>query len=418
MRSQLRRLWGTYPPQFWLMFLGMLVSTVGSSMVWPFLMSFVTRLLDVPLTTAASLMTINSVVALASAFVAGPVIDRFGRKWMMVVSLLGMGLVYTFYTQANSYAFIALLMAGTGFFNPLYRVGADAMMADLIPPEQRPSGYALLRMANNLGIAVGPMIGGYVAVRSYDIAFLGAAVGFSIFAVLIAIFARETLASRIKQVGPPAAAAPAPTPPKANEREPLGGYLKVLADREFLSFIVAFTLTQCCAALIWVLLNVHMLQNFAIPESQYGSIAMTNALMVVIFQALVTAQTRKRPPLPVMAAGSLLYALAVISIAFGTGFWGFWLSMVIMTTGELMLMPTSTTYTANLAPAHMRGRYMSVYSLTWGIAQGIAPLGGGFLADNLGPSAPWIGGGVVGMLAVAAFVIMAGRRRKIQPEAA
>ena len=397
------------------MFLGMLVSTVGSSMVWPFLMSFVTRLLDVPLTTAASLMTINSVVALASAFVAGPVIDRFGRKWMMVVSLLGMGLVYTFYTQANSYAFIALLMAGTGFFNPLYRVGADAMMADLIPPEQRPSGYALLRMANNLGIAVGPMIGGYVAVRSYDIAFLGAATGFSIFAVLIAIFARETLASRIKQAGPPA---PAPEPPKTNEREPLGGYLKVLADREFLSFIVAFTLTQCCAALIWVLLNVHMLQNFAIPESQYGSIAMTNALMVVIFQALVTAQTRKRPPLPVMAAGSLLYALAVISIAFGTGFWGFWLSMVIMTTGELMLMPTSTTYTANLAPAHMRGRYMSVYSLTWGIAQGIAPLGGGFLADNLGPSAPWIGGGVVGMLAVAAFVIMAGRRRKIQPEAA
>lgn len=81
-------------------------------------------------------------------------------------------------------------------------------------------------------------------------------------------------------------------------------------------------------------------------------------------------------------------------------------------------MPTSTTYTADLAPAHMRGRYMSVYSLTWGIAQGIAPLAGGLLADQVSPSAPWLAGGAAGLLAVAAFVWMAGRGRKIQPEAA
>lgn len=408
MRLNLRAFRGQYPAQFWLMFWGMLISTIGSSMVWPFLMTFVTGLLDVPLSTAASLMTINSIVALVSAFLAGPVIDRLGRKWMMVVSLLGLSGAYLFYTQANSYAFVAALMAMTGLFNPLYRVGADAMMADLIPPEQRPDGYALLRMANNLGIAVGPTIGGFVAVSSYNIAFIGAAVGMSTYAVLIAVFARETLARRATPDGT-GAAAEAPSP----RRERLGGYLTVLSDRPFLSFIIAFTLTQFCAALIWVLLAVHAKTNYGVLENRYGTIAMTNALMVVFLQAFVTRYTRRYPHLPVLAVGSLFYAVAVTSVAFGTGFWAFWASMVIMTTGELMLMPTSTTYTANLAPPDMRGRYMSIYSLTWGVAQGIAPLTGGLLADHFGPSAPWLGGGVAGLAAVTAFMLLALREKRL-----
>jgi MFS family permease len=74
-------------------------------------------------------------------------------------------------------------------------------------------------------------------------------------------------------------------------------------------------------------------------------------------------------------------------------------------------MPTSTTYVANLAPTDMRGRYMSIYSLTWGVAQGIGPLAGGFLADTIGPAAPWLFGGVAGALAVSAFVALAMRAK-------
>ena len=84
-----------------------------------------------------------------------------------------------------------------------------------------------------------------------------------------------------------------------------------------------------------------------------------------------------------------------------------------------MLMPTSTTYTANLAPADMRGRYMSVYSLTWNVAYGIGPVMGGFLNDNVGPSATWVGGGIVGAVAVVMYLLLAAReKRRQQPAAA
>ena len=131
---------GAYPSQFWLMFWGMLVSTIGSSMVWPFLVVYVSGKLQLPLTTVASLITLSSTCGLISSLLGGPVIDRLGRKWVMVVSLLLNGCGYLLMSQAASFPAFALIMALNGTVNPLYRVAADAMMADLIPADAAPGG--------------------------------------------------------------------------------------------------------------------------------------------------------------------------------------------------------------------------------------------------------------------------------------
>jgi len=102
----------------------------------------------------------------------------------------------------------------------------------------------------------------------------------------------------------------------------------------------------------------------------------------------------------------VFYAVGVGSVALARGFWGFWMSMVIMTVGELILMPTSSTYAANLAPADMRGRYMSIYGLSWSAALGIAPVMGGFMSDTLGPVTTWYGGFVAGALSTAWFATL------------
>jgi MFS family permease len=176
-----------------------------------------------------------------------------------------------------------------------------------------------------------------------------------------------------------------------------------------LSFVAVFTLTQVVAAMMWVLLGVFAKQNYGVPESQYGLIPMTNALMVVFLQVFVTQITKRHAPLPVLAVGALFYAIGVGSVAWGQGFWAFWLSMVIMTIGELIQTPTATTLAANVAPADMRGRYMSIYGLTWGIGAGIGPVLGGFLNDRLGPQAIWLGALGIGLLGAALFFRMSRR---------
>ncbi len=393
MLNRLKTVRAEFPSQFWILFIGMFISTVGSSMIWPFLTLYVSKKLGLPLTQAASLVTINAVMGLIFSFIAGPITDRLGRKWVMVASLFVNGSMYVVMSHASSYAMFALCQAVMGAFNPLYRVGADAMMSDLIIPEKRSNAYSLLRTSNNLGVAIGPALGGFIASRSYTVAFYLAAVGLIFYSFLITFKAHETL--------PQEAAA------SLKGKQVFSGYGHIFNDREFMGFIVSFTFTNMLASLIWVLLPVYTNQNFHISESLYGWIPTTNAIMVVLFQYGVNKVTRNHKPLWVLAAGTAFYAIGTTAVAFFTGFWGFWLCMVITTIGELVVIPTATTFTANQAPTEMRGRYMSIYNLTSSLASATAPVLGGVLNDNVGPRMIWLGGGVIGVVSVLFFVSMA-----------
>ena len=395
-----------YPRQFWLLFVGMLISTIGSSMIWPFLMIYVTEKLGAPLSVATTLTTINAASGLASVFLVGHLVDRVGRKWAMVFSLLLNGVVYLLQGQADSYLGFALVMGLAGAVNPLYRVAADAMMADLLPKEKRIGGFALMRMSHNIGISIGPAIGGFINSSSYGLAFYIAAAGMIIYSLLMLFFSKETLPQREEL--------PAGTKQGVSS---IGGYGTLLKDRHFLSFVGLFTLVQFCAAMVWILLSVYAKHQYGVGENLYGWIPTTNALMVVLLQLGVTMFTRRFSALPVMALGALFYAAATGSVGLGQGFWAFWMSMVIMTIGELIIMPTASTYIANLAPSDMRGRYMSFFSLSWGVASGLAPLIGGNLGDVLGPQATWFGGALVGLIAVAGFVAMGFRKKAIRQPA-
>jgi MFS family permease len=383
-----------YPRQFWLLFWGLLISTVGASMIWPFLMVFVSKRLTLPLTAAASIMAFNSIAAVVFTFVAGPVTDKLGRKGVMVVSLLGNGLVYLLYLSASTYWHFVVAATLAGMFNPLFRVGADAMLADLIPEHNRIDAYSLLRLSNNLGVAIGPAIGGFLASSSYTIAFLCATTGMCTYGLLMLVLGKETIPSKTSNDG------------KLPVSRKFGGYPDIFRDRPYILFIINFTVIQICAAFVWILLSVYSNQQFGMPESQYGFLPTINGLMIVLMQLWITDQTRRRSTFSMMALGSAFYGVATLSIAFMNGFWGFMISMVIMTIGEMILMPTSSTFAANMAPEDMRGRYMSLYTLTWAISTGAGSILGGFLSDSLGPRSIWYGGGVIGVISVIGFVAL------------
>jgi len=140
-----------------------------------------------------------------------------------------------------------------------------------------------------------------------------------------------------------------------------------------------------------------------------------NALMVIFFQYAVTRITRRHPPLPVMAVGALLYAAGIGGMALSRAFPHFALSMAVMTLGELVIIPTSTTFAANLAPARLRARYMSFYNLGWGISHGFGPVVGGILNDAIAPVAIWWGG-MAWSLAGALMFLLIQRRSKARVE--
>ena len=389
--NRIRRLTAKYPRQFWLLFGGLLISSTGGSMVWPFLTILVRQRLGVPMTTVGLLLGLYSAAGLVATLLAGSLADRLGRKGVMLISLFGGAAAYLAMSQADSLSQWAILMVATGAMNPLFRVGSDAMVADLLPPDQRAGAYALLRMSNNLGVAIGPAAGGFIAAVSYDWAFVCAAAASITFGLLVLFFVAETLQL-------------ARTESDADASD--GGYGHLRRDAPFMAFCAISTVVVLPAAMMMVLLPVYAKEQYGVIESQYGFVMATNAAMVVLFQYPITRYSERLAPLPVMAAGALVYALGVGSVALGTSFPHFLLSMVIVSIGEMLVVPTGTTMAANLSPADMRGRYMGFYGLTWSVGIGIGPVIGGLLSDQVSPVAIWYGGLALGLVATGGYLLL------------
>ena len=400
MLTRLRSTFTAFPPQFWLIVFGFMFSSIGSSIIWPYQLIYISGKLDQPLAATATLISISSAIGMAVSFLGGSLADRFGRKPLMILAMALHGIGYLLMSRADSYLAFLLPMSIMGAAQPFYAVGSDAMMADMVPPEKRTSGYSILRMMHNAGIAIGPSIGGFLVTRSYALAFYAAAAGMLIYALALLFFSRETLVRG-----------------EAAERESLlvnlRGFGQVFRDRSFVIFVAATSFGMVAPLMMWTLLAVYTNTYFGLPEALYAWLPITNALMCVFVQFFVSLVTRRFRPILMIASGMLVYALGVGSVGLMGSFWGFWVSMVVITFGELILMPTGTTYAANRAPETMRGRYMSVYWLTWGLARAAAPMIGGFLHDQVAPVAIWYGGLAFGLVSTLVLFLLS--RKKDPP---
>lgn len=398
---KLQTLFHEYPRQYWLMIAGVVISTAGGSMIWPFMLIYASGKLNMPLSAVAMLISINAGMGLIASLVAGFLADKIGRKIIMILSLALNGIAYFFMMSAETYSQFAALMVLIGLSNPLYQVGADAMLADMIPSEKRTDAYAINRIANNAAFGIGPAVGGFLAGRDYNLAFIGAGAGFVIYSLMLFFLAHETLgtASDLEKTTQP-------TGQTSFKQGFITDILRMARDKAYLAFVGLVAIGLTAPIMLWILMPIYAKTNFGIPEAQYGWIPTTNALMCVFVQYSVTSITRRYKTLPVLAVGMFIYALGVGSVAFMSSFWGFWLSMVILTFGELTIAPTASQYVADIAPADMRGRYMSLYWFGWGLARTLAPLIGGFLNDNLFPRAIWIGGITIGLISTLGLVLL------------
>ncbi len=398
--NRLSRFQRKYSREFWVLFWGQMISVVGTSLTWPFLTIYLRETFGLPLTTITFLISLESVMTVISTILAGPLMDRIGRKPIMVISVLVSALSFVALAFARTLpAFIAIMVL-RGLFTQLYRVGTNTMVTDLTSEENRYEAFSLTRTSANIGFAVGPAIGGFIATVSIQTSMtisavvLGIVTAITIFGVRETLPQKETLAPRTRM-------------------DALGGYDKVVKDIPFVLFILADICVTMGMVNMFNLLSVYAKENFAVPESQYGFIMTVNAVMAVTLQLPVTSFTRRKPEFIMLAIGAGFYALGLSSVALGNSFGDFVISMVIMTVGELILQPIAMSVVARFSPVDLRGRYMSLFSLTMGAARGIGPLMGGFLNDYISPASIWYGAGIMAIVSAIIFLWMHRNRDRL-----
>lgn len=396
MQSMQRRLkdWtNTFPRQCWVLFGGTLVNATGSGMVFPFLTLYLNQQLNLSMTSVGVIMAFWSISGIAGQLVGGALTDRFGRKWLMVLSLGTSAAVLMAFGWATSLWLATVVVVAKAFFNSLYQPARDAMIADLVAAPRRLQSYSLLRVISNLGVAIGPAIGGFLASRSYMVTFTVS--GLATFAYfLVTLFGMHETKPDDRSVDPAARAGSL-------------SLLSLVPDWRFLAFCAALILGKLLAGQMMAVLPVYMKSEFGLGEIYYAWVMTTNGGMVVLLQYPITRAVEKLPRLPLMAGGVLLYTVGVASVWFATDMSHFILAMVVHTFGEMILAPTATAVTADLAQPHLRGRYMGMLGLTWSMGYGIGPIVSGLIMDQVSSRAVWPITACAGIVSALIFLSLA-----------
>jgi MFS family permease len=153
-------------------------------------------------------------------------------------------------------------------------------------------------------------------------------------------------------------------------------------------------------------LSVYLRDNFGITPQGYGFILTSSAITVIFFQFWVTRRVKRYPPMLMMALGSAFYVVGFSMYGFVTAYYMFVAAIVVITIGEMIVMPVSQALAANFAPEDMRGRYMAVFGLCWGLPSLVGPTLAGLILDNLNPKLVWYLGGMLCSLAVLAYIAL------------
>jgi len=140
------------------------------------------------------LFTISGVIVFTMIIPAGYLMDRVGRKWCTVPSTGAPALVFLLIPLTNNFTQLALLVGVAGFAQGLSLGSLATSTYDVVPAHVRGRLQALRRTIAELGSAVAPLVGGYLANQfNPGVPFLVYAPLLIFSATLLAVVGRETL---------------------------------------------------------------------------------------------------------------------------------------------------------------------------------------------------------------------------------
>lgn len=392
--SKLKSTYNEFPRAFWIYSVIVFIDRLGGSLLFPFYALYLTQKFGINMAQVGGLFALFSISGFVGSAIGGALTDRMGRKSMLIFSLVMSSLSALVMGLVNN---LQLFMAISVFVGILGSIGGpahEAIVADVLPAEKRPQGYGMIRVIFNLAVVIGPAIGGFLATRSYLALFITDAVISVISAMIVYIYMPETK--------------PAPHPDAEHETllQTFAGYGKVFRDTVFLAFLFVTFLQVVVYINMNTTLGVYLRDNHGMTEAFYGWLLSLNAAMVVVMQFWITRRLEKQKPMIMMAFGTALYAIGFAMYGFVTGMTMFILAMVIITVGEMVVSPFGQTLVASFAPEEMRGRYMAVSGLTWGLAFAVGPLLAGLVLDNFNPNLLWLACGVIGTVSTLGYLLL------------
>src|SRR6266498_1643604 len=394
MFTRFQKIYHEFPRLFWIVVLVRFVDGIGGTLLFPFFALYITQKFGVGMTEAGILLGMSSLFGLIGSMAGGALTDKFGRKQLILFGLIFSAISTLSFGLVNKINILYPLVIVVGLLSNISQPAHEAMIADILPEQKRQEGFGILRVVANFAWIIGPTIGGFLASINFFYLF----VIDSIISCIVAVFIYRAIPETKPE-------------PHAHEKgesflKTIMGYRFVMRDTAFISFIVANILMLTVYQQMYGSLSVYLRDNHGINPQGYGFLMTTSAITVVLFQFWLTRNIKNRPPFLMMAFGTIFYVIGFTLFGIVTTFVLFALNIVIITIGEMIVVPTGQALVAGFAPEAMRGRYMAVAGLSWAIPATIGPGAAGYILDHYNPNLLWYLGGALCGLSVIAYYIL------------
>jgi DHA1 family tetracycline resistance protein-like MFS transporter len=147
-------------------FITLLIDVMGWGLIIPVMPKLISELKGIPVNEASSygalLLTAYAVTQFLFAPVIGNLSDKYGRRPVLLSSLLGFGIDYLFLALAPTYGWLFVGRVIAGITGASFTTGA-AYIADVSTPETRAKNFGVIGAAFGLGFVIGPLLGGLLA---------------------------------------------------------------------------------------------------------------------------------------------------------------------------------------------------------------------------------------------------------------
>ena len=374
-----------------------LAGSLGASSLWSFMGIWAIDKLGADASALGVALLVGACLAAATGYVSGHVSDRVGRKPVILAGWASLSLyVLLFALVGDSVTLGLVVLSGAGMAGSIGWAATQAMVADLVPRERHEAAFASIRVANNLGVVLGPVLGGVLLFVSWRALFGGV----SILSAAVFVLAWRLLPER-------GAFAPESKPER-------GSFAVVRRDRVFLLFLLSTALAYVVYVAYESVLPISLVDSHGLTPSTWGFLVILNPVMVTLFQLRLIKRLVHVPALTKLVAAMLLMGLPFLLLSLSSALPVVALVILIFVVGEMLWVPTSQAIAAGLAPADLRGAYLGAFSSMGAVGFALAPFFGLLVRDAAGDTAMWAffaGMSIIGAAVGAVAVQLAYSRR-------
>jgi predicted MFS family arabinose efflux permease len=381
----------------WLLFATNLINRAGM-MVLPFLVLYLTRELGFSPARAGLMLAFYGASAIVFGPIGGRLSDRIGALPVMRASLIASGSVLLLFPLAKSFIAVAAMTVLWAGCAEMFRPASLAAITHVVAPEQRKQAFALNRLAINLGMSIGPALGGFLATVSFHAMFAVDAV-------------TTLLAGAVLALTPWRAFSGVNSEARSGAGESVGP-ATILQDTAFLIFLAGAFFVGIVFFQHESALPLYLVQYLHLSPAFYGMLFTINTLLIVALEVPLNTVTSHWSNTRSLILGCLLFAVGFGALGVIASPAGVIATVVVWTFGEMLLFPAMSAHMAEIAPENRRGAYMGAYSMSLSVALTLGPWMGTQLLASFGPVTVW---SVMFALGAFAALLMAYPIRRVRP---